>query len=59
MDNTVILELIRQLNERVSRLEAQQFYLLATSLFTLIGIVLNLYLTMIKRKIKGKGENND
>lgn len=58
MNETMILELIRQMTDRISRLESQQFYLLATSVFTLIGIIVNLYLTAIKRKLK-RGENND
>ena len=52
MNETMILELIRQMTDRISRLESQQFYLLATSVFTLIGIIVNLYLTVLKRKDK-------
>ena len=49
-DSTFVLEMIRQLSERIGRLESQQVWLLGMGLFTLGGVLINILLHMRRNR---------
>ena len=52
----MLLMAFNQLADRVGKLESNQFYLLITTTFSLLGIVINLVILLAKRKLK-RNEN--